>query len=57
MVEEGGTIQINTLWSELCEGHTDEKAMSDPDAHWGWVINQGENVIQTDRPKELLAYL
>ena len=51
------TVWVNTLWDELCAGHTDDKALENPDAHWGWIIEKGANVIQTDRPKELLEYL
>lgn len=55
--QQGITVWINTLWDELCAGHTDELAIHNPDANWGWVIKHGANVIQTDRPVELLAYL
>jgi glycerophosphoryl diester phosphodiesterase len=51
------SVWINTLWNELCAGHTDELAQDDPDAHWGWVIRNGANIIQTDRPQLLLTYL
>jgi glycerophosphoryl diester phosphodiesterase len=51
------TVWINTLWEELCAGHTDEAAILDPEANWGWIVAHGANVIQTDRPVELLAYL
>lgn len=57
MNKEKITVWVNTLWDELCAGHTDERALKDPDAHWGWVIRHGANVIQTDRPKELIEYL
>ncbi|ASZ12285.1 glycerophosphodiester phosphodiesterase family protein [Chitinophaga pendula] len=51
------TVWVNTLWDALCAGHSDEAAIDDPEANWGWVIRHGANVIQTDRPVELLAYL
>lgn len=53
----GCRIWINTLWASLCGGHEDEKAMSDPDANWGWVLGKQATIIQTDRPAELIAYL
>ena len=53
----GITIWVNSLWEELCAGHTDEKAILKPEENWGWLIKKGANVIQTDRPKELLDYL
>jgi glycerophosphoryl diester phosphodiesterase len=50
-------IWINSLWASLCGAHEDEKAMSDPDANWGWLLAKGATMIQTDRPKELIRYL
>ncbi len=42
----------------LTAGHTDDLAVSeDPDAHWGWLINRGFNIIQTDWPLALGQYL
>jgi glycerophosphoryl diester phosphodiesterase len=55
--KSGITVWINTLWDELCASHADEAAILNPDANWGWVLARGANVIQTDRPKELLDYL
>lgn len=53
----GSRIWVNTLWSSLCMGHTDAKSLEDPDANWGWVIEKGATIIQTDNPHELLQYL
>lgn len=53
----GCRVWINTLWASLCGGHEDEKAMKDPDAHWGWVLDRQATIIQTDRPRELIEYL
>lgn len=55
--KENITIWINALWADLCAGHEDSKAINNPDAHWGWIINKGANIIQTDYPRELLEYL
>lgn len=57
ITKHGSRIWINTLWDTLCGGHDDESAMKDKDSNWGWVINQGATLIQTDRPKELIEYL
>ncbi|MDW7690439.1 glycerophosphodiester phosphodiesterase family protein [Flammeovirgaceae bacterium SG7u.111] len=57
MTNNNTSVWINTLWDELCAGHTDEKALEQPDDNWGWVIEKGANVIQTDRPQLLLDYL
>ena len=53
----GGRIWVNTLEPTLAAGHTDALAVTDPDAHWGQVIRDGANIIQTDRPALLLDFL
>lgn len=53
----GARIWINTLWESLCGPHDDDLAVENPDASWGWVIERGANIIQTDRPMQLLEYL
>lgn len=57
--DSGAKIWINTLWTELCGGHDDDRAveLKEPEESWGWVINQGAKLIQTDRPALLLDYL
>ena len=37
--------------------HDDNLAVTNPDAAWGWLIEKGVNIIQTDRPALLLKYL
>jgi len=54
----GPRIWINTLWSSLCAGHTDERGFKgDADGSWGWCLERDATMIQTDRPVELLKYL
>lgn len=53
----GGRIWVNTLQPTHAAGHTDALAVTDPGAHWGQVIRDGANIIQTDRPALLLDYL
>lgn len=52
-------IWTNSLWPEQNGGHDDEAALDPgpPDRAWGWLVAQGANVIQTDRPREILEYL
>lgn len=52
-------IWINSLWPSLNDGHDDDRAveMNEPDAAWGWILDRGATLIQTDRPIELLDYL
>lgn len=51
-------IWYNTLWDTLCGGHDDDLALEDPDAAYGFLIdNLGATIIQTDRAEYLLKYL
>lgn len=55
----GAKIFINTMWPELCGGHDDDRAVElhQPKESWGWVVEKGAKLIQTDRPQLLLDYL
>ena len=51
-------IWINCLWDTLCGGHEDDQAITDPDAHYGYLIHTlGATILQTDRPEFLIHYL
>jgi glycerophosphoryl diester phosphodiesterase len=55
----GSKIWINSLWASLNAGHDDEMAIDENETEksWGWIIDHGATMIQTDRPKQLLEYL
>lgn len=55
--QHGARPWINTLWDNLAAGHTDAKSLTDPAAGWGWVIERGATIIQTDEAERLLEYL
>ena len=50
-------LWINTMWDTLDAGHGDVRALTDADANWGWVLDQGATMLQTDYAAELLVYL
>ena len=54
---EGSRVWVNTLSERYCGKHDDDRAVDDPDGTWGWVIDHGANIIQTDRPELLIKYL
>lgn len=56
---DGFGVWINSLWASLSGGHDDDRAVerNQPDETWGWLIDHGANIIQTDRPEMLLNYL
>lgn len=55
--EQGVGLWVNSIWPELDAGHDDERAVTDPAGAYGWLLQSGVNIIQTDRPALLLEYL
>ncbi|CCW70014.1 unnamed protein product [Phytomonas sp. Hart1] len=57
-IQTGCTLWINTIWPTICGGHSDDRALKDRDAAWGFVIDVlGAGILQTDRPQMMLNYL
>lgn len=58
MLKGKSRIWYNTLWDTLAGGYDDDKSLEDPDAGYGFLIDQlGATMIQTDRTAFLLEYL
>lgn len=57
--ENGSKVWINSLWPSLNAGHDDDRAacLGQAEDSWGWILEQGASLIQTDRPALLLEYL
>lgn len=50
-------IWTNTMWDSICGGHSDIISRLDVSEGWEWHIRRGVNMIQTDDPEGLFAYL
>lgn len=55
--ERGAHIFVAATWSEHSLGHDDHASRLSPDQGWGWLIDQGVSIIETDRPYMLIDYL
>lgn len=55
--KSGSRIWVNALWASLNSGYEDDLAVEHTDSIYGWYLEKGVNIIQTDRPKLLLEYL
>ena len=56
----GGRSRIwyNTMWAKLCGGKDDSRALKDPDANWGYLIDfLGAGALQTDESASMAGYL
>lgn len=50
-------VVVSTIWDHVSAYHDDDRALLDPEAHWGWHIRKGVTIFNTDRPALLLSYL
>lgn len=55
--KQGTRIWINSLWPSLNGGHDDDRALTDLQGSYQWLLEKGATLIQTDRPELLLNYL
>lgn len=55
--KRGSRVWVNSLWESLNAGYDDEMAVNHTDSIYGWYVEKGVNMIQTDRPELLLNYL
>lgn len=54
----GMRIWINSLWATLNGGHHDVFALAgDTQGSWGWLLQQGATIIQTDHGKKMIGFL
>ncbi|PTX92274.1 glycerophosphodiester phosphodiesterase family protein [Opitutus sp. ER46] len=53
----GVRIWANVLWSGMSGPRSDDQALDDPEANYGWLLKQGATIIQSDRPAYLIDYL
>jgi len=54
MKKNNARIWVNAMFDNLCAGYVERY---NPEASWGWMIDRGVNIIQTDEPQMLLNYL
>ncbi len=62
MHRDGKLVWVNSIVYDyrevLAAGRSDDRAMrGDPDGSWGWLIDRGYDIIQTDWTRELTIYL
>lgn len=49
-------IWVNVLASGHAAGHIDALALTNPEMHWGRLIDLGATILQTDYPEQMVAY-
>lgn len=55
--QKGYRLWYNSLWADFNGGHDDEMAVNDPENSYGWLLKKGANIIFSDHPFLLDAYL
>ncbi len=58
-IRKNNSVWMNALWPDHNGGHDDDRAVekNSPKEAWGWLFENGANIIQTDRPRNLIEYL
>ena len=56
-ITQDARVWVNTLQPRHAAGRTDEIALHDPDAVWGFLLDHGVTMIQTDYPLQLVQFL
>lgn len=54
--EKGCRVWVNALWPHHNAVHNDDLALENPEVY-EWFLKNKVNMIQTDRPKELIGFL
>ncbi|MBQ7634970.1 MAG: glycerophosphodiester phosphodiesterase family protein [Bacteroidaceae bacterium] len=58
VLASGSRAFVAATWPNHTAGHDDETSVfSRPSEGWGWLINKGFSVIETNFPRDLLQYL
>lgn len=55
-VDAVSDIWINTMWSSLAAGYTDEASLRDPAQGWKYLVDRGAKMLQTDNVRTLNAW-
>jgi glycerophosphoryl diester phosphodiesterase len=50
-------IWIHTISADRSGGYYDDRAVYDIEGSYGWLVQKGVDMIQTDRPQLLIEYL
>ena len=57
IIQSKDRVWVHVITANRSGGHDDNLAVENPNEAWGWLIDRGVNMMQTDRPKLLLHYL
>lgn len=55
-IRSAGNVWANALDNGENAHHTDSLSLLEPDKGWGWLLDRGINIIQTDYAVELMDY-
>ena len=58
VLASGSRAFVAATWSKHTAGHDDKLSLlSSPSEGWGWLLDNGFTIIETNFPRELIAYL
>lgn len=58
VLESGSKVFVAATWDEHTANHSDLVSIFQrPSAGWGWLLEQGFSILETNYPKDLMQYL
>jgi glycerophosphoryl diester phosphodiesterase len=57
IIANGDKVWIHTITADRSGNHHDDRAVYDIEGSYGWLVDKGVSVFQTDRPGLLIQYL
>ena len=58
VLESGSKAFVAATWDEHTANHSDLVSIFQrPSAGWGWLLEQGFSILETNYPKDLMQYL
>ena len=57
VMASGAKLFVAATWPQHTMGHDDQVSRTQPDEGWGWLVENGFSILETNRPYELLRYL
>jgi len=57
ILSSGSKAFVAATWPHHTIGHDDQVSRKSPDEGWGWLIDQGFTILETNRPEHLIRFL
>ncbi len=57
VLDSGSKAFVAATWPHHTIGHDDQVSLKEPNKGWGWLIDKGFTILETNRPEHMIRYL